>query len=71
MTLEKLLNCRASELKALTPAQLEEYFKPVLHITRPDLATKPTASAKTGLPSTTHQKADAVAQMLKGMGIDI
>lgn len=35
MTIEELLGKTSEELQALSDTQLEEYFKDVLHITRP------------------------------------
>lgn len=41
MTLEKLLQKSAKELDALSVEELEAWFKPMLVVTRPELAPKP------------------------------
>lgn len=46
MTIEKLLGMSSTELKAMTREQLEEYFKPYLVVTRPELAPKPQLGPK-------------------------
>jgi hypothetical protein len=66
MTIEQLRNCSAAELQAMSREQLLEYFKPYLHITRPEQAEKP--KGKTG--SATKVKFDAANMMLKNLGID-
>ena len=38
MTIEELLDCSADKLEKMTDAELEEFFKPYLDTTRPELA---------------------------------
>lgn len=78
MTVDKLMSMSAAELEAIPQAQLEEYFKPYLHITRPELQTakpkqhhnshddKPLAASKN--PEGYNK---ARQYMLETMGIDL
>jgi hypothetical protein len=71
MTPDQLLECSPAELAAMTDAQLLEYYKPVLHITRPELAIKPTEHKKTGASSALLQKQSEVMTLMKSMGMDL
>ena len=65
MTIEQLRNCSAGELQAMSRDQLLEYFKPYLHITRPEQAEKPGKK-----PAFKKQQFDAANMLLKNLGID-
>lgn len=76
MTIEKLLECSADELAKMTDAELLEHFKMYLPITRPELAEKPKTSNirsthRSSNSSRDQSKFDFVANMAKGMGIDL
>lgn len=71
MTHEKLLGYTAAELKAMTLVDLERIYAAVLSTTRPDRATKPVATTKTGQPASLKQKQHETMDMLKSFGIDL
>jgi hypothetical protein len=71
MTHEKLLGYTSAELKAMTTTDLERIYAGVLSITRPDRATKPVSTAKTGQPASLKQKQHETMDMLKSFGIDL
>lgn len=71
MTHEKLLGYTATELKAMTLADLERIYANVLTTTRPDRAAKPTTPVKTGQPASLKQKQHDTMDMLKSFGIDL
>lgn len=74
MTIEQLLGKSAAELKALTDKELEEYFKPYLTVTRPELAEKPTKGQprkeNTYNPSLNLKKQKAL-EMARQLGIEL
>jgi len=41
MTIEQLLECPVEQWESLTQKQIEEWFSPLLKITRPEMAEKP------------------------------
>jgi hypothetical protein len=65
MTIEQLRNCSAAELQAMSREQLLEYFKPYLHITRPEQAGKQEKK-----PASKKQQFDAANDLLKNLGIN-
>lgn len=69
MTISELLNMSADELDALTAEQKEEYFKPYLIYTRPELQDPniKIQSVKKQLSASKQQK---VNDILKKFGID-
>lgn len=72
MTIDKLLQCSAAELAAMTDAELDAHFRPMYTITRPELAPKPDSSSKQRkLTATKDPKKLMAMAMLKGMGIDL
>lgn len=70
MTIDKLLNCTSAELKAMSQAQLEEYFAPCLAITRPDRAAKESAAAKPKTSSAQKAMISETTDMLAALGIN-
>ena len=77
MTIEKLLNCSAAELKTFTTAQYEAWFEPYKKITRPELAEKPKNSGSVPLSSRSNKspsmsaKMRQVAEMAKELGLKL
>ncbi len=73
MTIEQLLNCSAEKLEKMTDAELLAWFAPMLHITRPDQATKPqeakvpTPRKSGGASEEAKRRAQEIADSL-GMG---
>lgn len=72
MTLDEALNAPAQHWEAMTDAQILEFFKPYLVITRPELAEKPTkTSSVRNINSTmgSHKRSKANA-ILAQLGMD-
>jgi len=51
VTLEELLDCSADKLAAMSDAELEAHFAPMLNITRPELVAKEQANSGIMRPS--------------------
>jgi hypothetical protein len=72
MTIEKLLQCDAATLESFTNEQLLEWFKPMLVVTRPELAVKPEKqSSKQRVQYENNSKKDKAFELLKSMGINV
>lgn len=75
MTLNDLLKMSPDELKALTDEQfMQQFGDRYKHITRPELAQKPTQNIKRKLNDARgakQLKIDYVQQMAKSFGIDL
>lgn len=83
MTIEKLLECSASDLAAMSDEELVKHFEPYLNITRPDresarLADKQTTRApavqsevQKKLMAMPAEQSQMVLNMLKATGFDI
>lgn len=69
MDIEKIVECSAAELKAMTDAELLQHFQKYLIVTRPELATKPKQTTITEAPIDPKKK--AALAMLAGEGIDL
>lgn len=69
MTVEKYLNSEPDVLEKITDAEMQEYFKSCLHITRPELAPAPTSTKRSTAP--TNTKKDKANDILKQLGIDL
>lgn len=59
MTIEQLLECNSEQLNAMTDAQLEEYFKPYLTATRPEMVRIEKAKQAVNKPISNKQKSNA------------
>jgi hypothetical protein len=73
VTIEKLLQCSATELEALTDEELKKHFEPYLKITRPELAEKPIKSntmKQIGLTQHNNKK-DIALNILKQLGVNV
>lgn len=78
MTLSELLDSDASTLEKLTDAQLLEYFKPFLSVTRPELARAAHTTSSVGkryaeqksLPLY-NDKQRAALELMAANGVDI
>lgn len=75
MTLEELLGKSAAELEVMTDKELLEYFQPVLHITRPELCSKPTKNEPRRISSTQtngfNSKKQKALAMARELGIEL
>ena len=80
MTLEKLLQCSADELEKMTTKELEEFFKPYLQFTRPEMVTQSQSnkvsgserkSYKTEEDWTKAQKKKKAQEMARQLGIEL
>lgn len=72
MTIEQLLNCTAKELAAMSDAQLNEYFKPVLNVTRPSAEAKKNAEiGKTGVAPKKRSIEQRSQDILKELGLTL
>lgn len=72
MIMEKLLGKDADELDAIDDAQLLEYFKPLLVITRPELAPKPEKiQRKEATARAVESKKDKALEIMRQMGINV
>lgn len=72
MTLEELAESSASQLEAMSDAQLLEHFQKYLSVTRPELATKPTATKKNEAPVPTMSAQQRLAlEQLAAEGVDL
>ena len=73
MTLEKLLECNASELEKMSNEELLKYFEPYLKFTRPELAVKPAIknAAKFGKHESKSEKERLAMQIASQFGIEL
>lgn len=81
MTIEKLLGLEGKSLEALTDAELLEYFKPYLNVTRPESTVarfadtpKPSGSKSNvdkALNKMSSEGAARVRELAKQMGLDL
>ncbi len=72
MTIEKLLQCDANMLESFSDEQLLEWFKPMLVVTRPELAIKPDKqSNKQRTQYESNNKKQQAFELLKSMGIQV
>jgi len=72
MTLEKLLQCSADQLDAFSEEQLNEWFKPLLIITRPELSVKPEKIIrKESIRREANSKKDKALEIMRNMGLNI
>lgn len=68
MTIQELLNCSADKLEAMSDEQLEEWFKPMFPVTRPDPNRK---SASAQGKKKHDPKLDEAVMLAKQFGIDL
>lgn len=68
MTIEELLDCTPEQLESFTDAQLLEWFKPFINITRPEYAPKPQARKEVFKQPPLDAKKQAA---LESLGIDM
>ncbi len=71
MKLEDLLECSAEKLEAMTDAELLEWFKPFLNVTRPEFAPRPKAPTNKPVPVAQTPQFAAKIRQLQEMGMDI
>jgi hypothetical protein len=76
MTLEKLLDCSAAELKAMSDSQLLEWFKDKLTAIRPELAprdTKPSSirSVREPIVSKKQSQKQKAMEIARSLGIEL
>jgi hypothetical protein len=76
MTIEKLLQCSADQLEAMSDVELQKYFEPYLKFTRPELVEKPEAKEhrRQSFNEEDYQKKlkrDKARAMAKQLGIDL
>lgn len=82
MTIEKLLEMPGKQLEALTDNELLEYFKPYLHVTRPEStvarftdSTKSSGGSKSNVDKAiskmTPESAARLKELAKQMGLDL
>lgn len=67
MILEELLDCSADKLMAMTDKELEEFFMPWFHITRPEQAARKSSASAVVVSPEQQLKLKAMADL----GIDI
>lgn len=67
MTLEKLLECSATELEAMSDIELEAHFTPMLQFTRPDRETAIFKPKKGSSTTGRQKKLSEVDQMLMNL----
>ena len=70
MTIEKLLEMSAEQLRNMTATERAAYFEPYLKITRPEFADKPEPKIEKKSASQ-KQKTDIVNDLLKMHGLDL
>ena len=68
-TIEQLIGCSADELDAMTYAQLDEHFKPMYCVTRPEVAAKRVIKHEQQIAKV-NPKLAAGIELLKGLGVD-
>lgn len=72
MTIEALLECSADELEKMSDAELLNHFTPFLMVTRPDLAMKQRAEAKTKVRKSEYSDMELEAMKIaKQYGLDL
>lgn len=72
MTIEALLECSADELEKMSDAELLNHFTPFLMVTRPDLAMKERAEAKTKVRKSEYSDMELEAMKIaKQYGLDL
>ena len=69
MTHEEILQCSASQLEAMSDAELLKYYEPYLKITRPELAEKPVNNKR--VVSSSIVKKGRVNAILENLGLDL
>ena len=70
MTHEEILQCSASQLEAMTDAELLKWYEPYLKITRPELAEKPTPGKRVVVNQNIVKKG-RVNAILANLGLDL
>lgn len=74
MTLEEIFDSSAAQLKAMTDAELMEFFKPLQGVTRPEFAVKPKSATSDGgslvSPEALNELKQKIAK-LKALGIEV
>ena len=70
MTLEKLLECDAAKLEAMSDEDLQKHFEPYFNITRPERASLTVVKQEKELAKT-NPKLLAGINLAKQLGIDL